>query len=52
LSTLGRKVAERLKTDIPCGGPQTKKKNDGMNGAEKILASRVGPYMYRVRTFL
>jgi len=42
-------VAERLKTDIPCGGPQTTKKNDGTTGAEKISASRVGPHMYRAR---
>jgi hypothetical protein len=51
-SALGRKVAERLKTGIPCGGPQTKKKNDGKNGTAKIQPVGFFPYMYRVRVFL
>jgi hypothetical protein len=36
LQTFVNKMAERLKTGIPCGGPQLSEKFNGMNGAEKI----------------
>jgi len=32
----GCNLAERLKTGIPCGGPQLSEKFNGMNGAVKI----------------